>query len=208
MTMSSPREEALALIDAVADDIPKDLDLEASMDTVFMKYFTLYEAWSKERQEGIAQNAELKSLVRTFDNEVKAFASFEKNTRSALLEVMARAVQQSVKEASGSIINECSEGAKALTESLKNDVAYAKRELAEYKEELKWQHLKTMGITVATVVITVMLSLKFFMPSPITDDQAQYIAYGKSQAQTWNSLSSSEQDRINTIIKNHQSQQE
>lgn len=205
MTMSSPREEALALIDTVADDIPKDLDLEASMDTVFMKYFTLYEAWSKERQEGMAQHAELKSVIKTFDAEVK---TFEKNTRRALLEVMARAVQQSVKEASGSIINECSDGAKALTESLKNDIAYAKQELEHYKSDVRRQNLKMIGITVATLVILGTITLKFLIPPPITDEQAQYIAYGKSQAQMWNSLSSSEKKRINMIIKNHQSQQE
>ncbi|MBY0378047.1 MAG: hypothetical protein K2Q14_00355 [Gammaproteobacteria bacterium] len=203
MTMSSPREEALALIEAVADDIPKDLSFDATMDLVFMKYFTLYEAWSKERQEGLSQNAELKSLVKTFDTEVKAFASFEKSTRQALLDVIARAVNQSMKETSGSVIKECTDGAKVLTEGLRQDVAYAKRELEDYKSYLSWQHLKTIGITIGTLVLVSVIALKFLMPSPLTDDQVNAIALAQKYVPIWNHLSSSEQESINKIINNH-----
>jgi len=197
---ASPSTALVTMIQKNTQDIPTDLDEEATLNLIYYKYLHLYDAWMKERQDTQVQVAQLKDLVKIFDAQVKAFASFEDKIRQNLLDMVRRSVTGGILEVSERILDDTTEGAKKVTHELRTEVNHAKHELEHYKSYLNRQHAKTIAVAAIIVTVVALGVIKYFMPPPLTEAAAHDIEVGR----TIDNLSASQQVRIQKIINENQ----
>lgn len=199
-TFSSPSAELVNLIQKHSQDIPGDLDPVARLDLICLKYLELYDAWMNERQSTGVHIGQLKDLIKVFDTQVRAFASFEDKIRQNLIDMVRRSVTGGILEVSGRILDDTTEGAKKVTRELAVEVNHAKHELEHYKSYLNRQHAKTIAVAAIILTVVALGVIKYFTPAPLTEAAAHDIEMGR----TISNLSNSQQVRILKIINEPQ----
>lgn len=197
---SSPSAELVSLIQKHSQDIPEHLDHPATLDLICLKYLHLYDAWMVEHQHTGSHAAQLKDLIKVFDAQVRAFASFEDKIRQNLIDMVRRSVTGGILEVSERILNDTTEGAKKVTHELRTEVNHAKHELAYYKSYLSKQHIKTILIGAAMAVVVAIALGKWLMPAPLTAAAARDIEIGQSI----DNLSYNQKARIQQIMDESQ----
>ena len=170
---------------------------------VLFQFVRLYERWSEDRQEFIAQAEKLEAVLNQMSAAAKGMGEFEPQVGQAVEESLQRAtrkVVQVVLNATGDLANR--------TDGLNTALSQAESLLKRYEVQTLWSDWKHwITITLTAIVggaIVGLLVARLMMPTinvSLTDSEAETLRQGEKFNWVWPLLSPVEQKHYEQLAK-------
>ena len=191
--------KSIAFDVGIDDEKEETMTTEEHMESLLYQFIKLYERWAEDRQVAAKQGSDVAKLIKDFSNEVTRFESLDDALREKIKECIHTEAKNMAIYMGKTVADAAGKDTELIAKQLRKSVSEANDTLSQYRSETYQSKWLVIGMTVLTSILTSLMIVWFFMPTPaipLTSQQIRYLVTGETFNEIWPKLSKEEKARF------------
>lgn len=179
------------------------LSHEQRLKAMVYQLIKLYDRWSEDRLQSLANDADMKQQLNDFSEQVKHFKQLEQSVRHQIRDSIHTASTVSLEDSAKKIDDTIKQSLEEALAKLRHSIEHTEQKLAQFRREFQSSFLYATGLCVLTAVLVSALMIWFWFPVnaiQLTKHQMDGLYLGSKLQAAWPDMSEKDKDYLLKLL--------